>query len=292
MPRTNTEAFTKKGFVDFTKKLMCPGGNYREVKKSTIKASIRPTATYKMNTHIVEPFEVKYVIKNPVKFDTHAGVSGMRTQDVTIQDVQEPTKEINTTPIYAEDVYASHGSGATVRYVDHSHMDTDRYIQDTLHSSVQSKMSQSIQLTSIEDIFDVDIHTKDAMNISYTPLRTGHTKEDRIHKDLELQRRVLATTMATNKQRNIYARPQHEHQAIQKRNRPLAHVATNRGTIQRQSSMDLNSREYTLKPTLNAGGMTGRGSMPHHQQNSDVRLGETMQHARNRRVMEMQAERH
>jgi hypothetical protein len=290
MPRTNTTAFSKKGFVDFSKKLMCPGGNFREVKE-TIKACIRPTATYKMNTQIVEPFEVKYVIKNPVKFDPRAGVTGIRTQDITIQDVNTPTKEINTTPIYAEDVYAN-ASGYTVKYVDNSHMNTDRYLQDPLNSSVQSKMSRSIQITPIEDIFDVDIRTKDGMNISYTPIKTGHTKEESIHKDVELQRRVLATTVATNKHLNIYARPQYEHQSIQKRNRPIANAFTNHGTIEKQSSIDFNSRDYKLKPTINAGGISGRGQMPHKQINSDIRLGETYQHARNRKVMEMQLGRH
>ena len=65
-PRTNTSAFTKKQFVDYTKKLTCPGGNYRAVTDSKLKACVRPTATYKTNPQYVEPFEVKYVIKNPV----------------------------------------------------------------------------------------------------------------------------------------------------------------------------------------------------------------------------------
>jgi len=88
MPRTNTTAFSNPGFVDFTKKLVCPGGGYREVKATTLKASIRPTATYRLDTPLVEPFEVKYVIKNPTKFDKQAGVSGIRTIDLTSQIVQ------------------------------------------------------------------------------------------------------------------------------------------------------------------------------------------------------------
>ena len=287
MPRTNTSAFTKPGFVDFTKKLACPGGNYRSIKETTLKACIRPTATYRLDAPPVEPFEVKYVIKNPTKFDGQAGVSGIRTQDLTTQDVQEPTKEINTTPVYAEDVYANR-SGETVRYVDNSHLNTERYIQDTLHSSVQSKRSQSIQITPIEDIYDVDIHTKDAMNIAYTPVKTGHMKEDHIHKDMELQRRVLAATVATNKQRNIYARPQIEHQQVQKRNRPIAHAVANRGTTGRQSSIDLNSREVYLKPTISAGGMTGRGMMPQRNRTEEVQLRDTQQTEMNRKVMELQ----
>jgi len=260
-PRTNTQAFTQPGFADFTKKLVCPGGNYRSVKQETLKSCVRPTATYRIDNPLVEPFEVKYVIKNPVKFDPRAGVSGIRTRDLTTQEVVNPTKGVSESPLHVENIYANQ-SGETVRYVDNSHMNTDKYIQDVLHSSVQSKMSQSIQITPIDEIMNVDIHTKDPLNISYTAPKSGNTKDDYIHKDIELQRRVLATTMATNKQRNIYSRPSIQHQAIQKRNRPIAHATTNFGTIDRQSSADLNSREYKLHPTINAGSFTGRGQMP------------------------------
>lgn len=292
LPRVNTDAFSKPNFTDFSKKLMCPGGNYRAVKENTIKSSIRPTATYRLDAPLVEPFEVKYVIKNPTKFDKQAGVSGIKTQDLTSQIVQQPVKEVNTTPLHVENVYANHGSGETIRYVDNSHFDTDRYIQDSLHSSVQTKRSQSIQITPIEDIMNVDIHTKDAVNISYTPIKTGHTKEEHIHKDIELQRRVLAATMATNKHRDIYTRPEIQHQAEQKRNRPVANAMTNPGTIQRQNGMEFNDREYVLKPTINAGGMSGRGQMPLQHRNSDVYIGDSNQNTMNKKVMEMQLGRH
>lgn len=288
MPRTNTSAFSQPGFADFTKKLVYPGGNYREVKDDTLKACIRPTATYRIDAPLVEPFEVKYVIKNPVKFDNQAGVSGARTRDLTIQDIQEPTKEININPLQAEHVYANNGSSDTVRYVDNSHFDTERYIQDTLHSSVQTKRSKSIQITPIEDIFDVDIRTKDPMNVSYTPLKTGHTREDHIHNDLELQKRVVSASANTNKHNNIYHRPAIEHQAVQKRNRPIAHASTNHGTIQRQSTMDITNRGYNLKPTLSAGGMTGRGQKPMPTMNNDVHLADSNQTMMNKRVLEMQ----
>ena len=292
MPRTNTDAFTKPGFVDFTKKLICPGNNYRSIKEDTIKTSIRPTATYRLDAPLVEPFEVKYVIKNPTKFDNQAGVSGTRTQDITSQVVQQPTKEVNNNPLHVNNINAKHGSNETVRYVDNSHFNTDRYMQDSLHSSVQTKKSQSIQITPIEDIMNVDIHTKDTTNISYTPVKTGHTKEDHIHKDLELKRRVLATTMATNKHRNIHTRPEIQHQAVQKRNRPNACITSNHGTIQRQNGQEFNNREYVLKPTINAGGMSGRGSMPLQNRSEEVRLGDSNQNMMNKRVMEMQLGRH
>lgn len=288
MPRTNTRAFTKPGFVDFTKKMICPGGNYREIKEDTLKSCIRPTATYKIETPIVEPFEVKYVIKNPVKFDNHAGVSGARTQDLTLQDIQEPTHGINQNPLQSENVYTNYGSKDTVRYVDNSNFDTQHYIQDTLHSSVQTKRSKSIQITPIEDIFDSDIRTKDVRNISFTPLKSGHTREDFIHNDVELQKRVLDTEATTNKYRDIHVRPETQHQSEQKRNRPNAHAFTNHGTTQRQSTMDITNRGYNLKPTINAGGMEGRGQKPLQTMNNDVHIPDTNQTMMNKKVLEMQ----
>ena len=158
---------------------------------------------------------------------------------------------------------------------------------------VESKRSQAINITSLDDIFgSCDIRTKDAMNISHTPLKTGYTKEEHIHKDLELQNRVLAVTMATNKQRNIHVRPEQEYQAEQKRNRPVTSAITNIGTTQRQSGIDLNSRTYNLKPTISAGELTGRGQMPLREKNSDIKLQNSQQHTRNQKVLEMQLGRH
>ena len=322
MPRVNTDAFTKPGFADFSKKLQCPGGNYREVKEITLKGCIRPTATYRLDTPITEPFEVKYMIKNPNKFDERAGNTGIRTQDITNQDVKEPTKEINTAPLYAEDVYTNL-SGITFKYSDNSHLDTKRYIQDSMNIPVESKRSQAVNITSLDDIFgscDVrtkdamnipveskrsqavnitslddifgscDVRTKDSFNISHTPLKTGYTKEEHIHKDLELQNRVLAVTMATNKQRNIYVRPEQEYQAEQKRNRPVTAAATN---TQRQGGIDLNSRVYNLKPTISGvGGFEGKVQMPSRGIDSDIKLQKSQQSTRNEKILEMQLGRH
>ena len=262
-PRTTTSNFTQPSFIDFSKKLRCPGGDYREVKEKTLKTSIRPTATFKMNSQIVEPFEVKYVIKNPTKFDSRAGISGIRTQDLTTQEVSEPTKSIYENPLNIENVYTNQGTNDTIKYVDNSHFNTDRYIQDTLHSSVQSKLSSSIQVTPIEDIIDVDIRTKNPINISYTPLKPGYTKEDYIHDDFELDRRVIHAEAITNKNNpNIFIRHEIEHQPEYKRNMPTHNIATNHGTTSRLSNLDAHDREYHLKPTINAGGYEGRGQIP------------------------------
>ena len=55
LPRTATSSFTKKGFVDFSKKTICQsdtGDEYRAIKDSSqiLKACVRPTATYQLNS--------------------------------------------------------------------------------------------------------------------------------------------------------------------------------------------------------------------------------------------------
>ena len=348
-PRTNTDAFTQPGFIDFSKKLICPGTTYREVKQDTLKTCVRPTATYRLDTPLTEPFEIKYVIKNPVKFDSSAGSSGIRTQDLTTQDVKEPGKGLYENPIHVKVVpnrsgetvrYADNSemnterylqdplhtnvqinrsgettryvdnsemdterylqdplhtnvqinrAGETTRYADNSHFDTDRYLQDPLNKSIQSKKSQSIHITPIEDIMNLDAHTKDSIHISYTAPKTGNTKEDHIHDDISLQRRTIMTSAPTNKQLNIYVRPQVQYQSEQKRNRPLASAITNHGTVQHQSIDNLSSREFKLNPTISAGSFTGRGQIPLQKRISSINDNiETEKAVMGKKVMEMQ----
>jgi hypothetical protein len=314
-PRVNTSAFTKPGFADFTKKMVCPGGKLRAIVESPLHTFIRPTATYKIETPINQPFEVKYVIKNPVKFDKEAGSSGKRFQDFVIQSNLEPYSHVNSDRMAIDSNINK--SGDTVRYVDNSHLNTDKYIQDTLHSSVQSKRSKSIQInnsnldtdrylqdslahsvssnknrsaqiTPIEDIMNLDIRTKDPLNFSYTAPKSSHDKQNYIHKDKELQRRVMRMTAATNKTRNIHYRPSTEHFRVQKRNRPIAHGSTNRGSMVYQSTNDINNRNYPLKKTINAGGMMIKGHVPSHVGSHDYPTLDSRRSQMNQRVMEMQ----
>lgn len=257
-PRINTQAFTKPCFVDFTKKLSIPTPDLREVKNDTLKACVRPTAVYRIETPITEPFGVKYVIKNPIKVGAN---SGIRTIDTTTQQVQDPTKNINTNPLHAN-AYANSGSSATVKYADNSDINIERFVQNPLHSSVQSNKYRPVQITPIEDIMDLDIRTKDINNISYTAPMSGNEKDDRLHKDLELQRRVILSTAATNKHRDIYTRTAIEHEKTLTRNTPLTEINLNHGLSKIQTGVDNNSREYNLRPTISAGGYEGTFSKP------------------------------
>jgi hypothetical protein len=86
LPRVWTSSFSQPGFTDFSKKAICQsdtGKEYRNIKKAEqlLRGCIRPTATYQLETPILENYEVKHVIKNPLHVSGHSGI--------------EPGKKIN-----------------------------------------------------------------------------------------------------------------------------------------------------------------------------------------------------
>lgn len=323
-PRVNTKAFSNKGFVDFTKKLRCPGGNYKEILKSKLKTCIRPTAVYNISHQAIEPFEVKYVIKNPTLIDSQAGKTGVRTRDLTMLNNIEPKSSITNERVQAENVYANKSTNknsnnnksrlktdiyiqdalhsnvisnkSTNKHTNkNSELKTDRYIQNVVYNDVVSNKSKSSNVTSIEDLigFNVNEHTKDAVNIAYTPLKTGNTTDGQIHnhEDLHLDRRVLQAEAITNKRENIYKRQEIQYQSEQKHNRPIASATSNFGINNKQSNKDLNSRDYKLKPTINAGEFSGRAQIPGQKQHNEVKLRTSNKYNMNKQIQQMKADR-
>jgi hypothetical protein len=109
---------------------------------------------------------------------------------------------------------------------------------------------------------------------------------------MELQRRVLATSVVANKAENIHVRNQHEYQKEQKNNRPNTNASTNFGTTSIQQGFELNSRQAKLHPTLSLGNFEGKAQKPLLFQNSDVQIGDSERNVRNKKILEMQMNRH
>lgn len=284
-PRTNTTAFTKKGFIDYSKTLFENSCDFRSIKDELLQAHIRPTATYNIQTPIDEPYDIKNYIKEVTKFDSHAGNSGVRTMDLTTTEVKTPLKEINEESLNPENVSTNAGSSGTVVYNNLStDINRDKYIQDTLHSFVETKRTKNINNKSLEELINVDIQTKDAHNISYTPIKTGYTNEEFITKDVNLNRTVLKGEQFTNKGLNIYKKPEYVNQIVRKNNRPNTSTITNSGTNNMRSFVDHNSRDYKLKYTVSPGGMSGRGTKPRNNQNSEIHIPENNRYKMNKTI--------
>jgi hypothetical protein len=134
-PRVFFKQDTNPSLPDYSKKMLTCGEakDYKAVKTETLRASIRPTVRYKMNTAIQEPFEIKYSIQPVLNI---SATSGTRTRDITSQFVKTPTKEIDTNNMHA---YAQSNKNQD-RYINNSTFKTDKYIQESnVHSAETNK---------------------------------------------------------------------------------------------------------------------------------------------------------
>ena len=281
LPRIWTTAFTKPGFVDFSKKMMSCGTaeTTKEVKNSLLKASIRPTATYKIETPLKEPFEVKYVIQPSLKKSYTAPKS---STDQTTQIVINPTKNINRDNIHS----FAQSNIQDIRYVDNNDFNPDRYLQDTNTHEVNTNMGSHIQVSSIDDIFDLSgIRTKDAINVNYITPISGGEKVDYIHDNIELDRVMPNHSASTNISRNEHKVLNHEYMIDLERNTPLTNMSINHTGI---GDTNKTSREYYLHEKPQYGGFDGRAQMPMLNRNQQIPENfESDKSKMNRKIEEM-----
>ena len=286
LPRVWTEAYTQPGFVDFSRKLRGPiiAECAKEI-QHPIKASIRPTAVYKINKPIHPDIKVEYVIQNPIKIQ---GVSGMRTMDITNQVVKKPQA-----PIIDENMHVIANSNLVDarQYIQNNNlMDTSKYIQDNTNpQNVFSNLSSNVHSTSIEDILDMpQMPIKDITTINHTASCSGNEKIDYIHKNIELDRSLPEYNITSNvSNNNMRITNQHEYQMELGRNIPSTSFTSNIGGMG-----DINnsrSTVKTLKPTISGSNMEsfeGRGGIPSIQRQQQPTISESQKARTSRIVMD------
>ena len=260
MPRNTTSAFTKQGFVDFSKKMRTCGTseNTKEVNTTMLKGCVRPTAVYKLETPLSEPFEVKYVIQPVIKKSAN---SGLRTMDITQQHVGKPTKEIDVQPIHA----MARSNFKENRHIDNNEFNPDRYIQDTNAHSVHSNISSNKHSTNLENIFDrsdIPVHEEILHSSMIAPI-SGVEKIKYLHKDINKKRVLPKYNARTNiVNPTIHKRMDHINNIKLERNMPKNSFTSNpmiRGeTIQP-------SRDVHLAEKLQPGGYSNSGFIPRYK---------------------------
>ena len=195
LSRVWTSAHTQPGFVDYSKKKRSclSAEKTKEVRTKTIKACIRPTATYNVQNPIAEQFKVKYVINK--KLNTSA-TSGTRAMDITQRVVKQPTKELYARPLHATVVTKQINPQI---YVNTSTLNTDKYIQNAIVNSASTNTSSKKHYTNIEDIFDLsDLPVKDIKTNNYTAPKSGSDYTNYIHDKVVLERNMPEYQATTN----------------------------------------------------------------------------------------------
>ena len=287
LPRVWTSAFSNPEFTNYAKRQGCPK-NPKAIKKDIVSTCVRPTAVYNIETPLKEPYDVKYVISNPVTVTAHSGV---RTIDKTQQVVKNPTKEVNY-ELEHYHVEASHGSNITEKALENK-LNTKKYLQDPNYSEVLSNPSRIAHTTSLENLGDFDIRLKKPHYTDYRTPISSLGAENYIHDDVVLKRRAPHHTATTNKNNPHIFKSQVPQVLPQlNRNRPMTSAYAHPGLRVKDLTQDEHSeRSYNrLAPRANRGGFLNRGTKPmvDHVQNNELAYIDPRRQAFNKKIWEMQ----
>jgi len=287
LPRVWTSSYTKPGFADFTRKLMCPTGKERQTKteKEMRRGSIRPTMAFKLETPIVENYEVKNVIRNPLQVSVS---SGLVSQKRINGEIGAPAKMVHD-PMRTE--YNVNIGGHMTKDPELFHMNTDRYTHDMLYGDNNTNLSTNFGGTPIDQLYNVNTQEriKDRLEISHDTIHTGYTKHEYIHDDIELERTLPHYESRTNSGQNIYKRTEEQ---ISEReyyqNRPSVQVETGTRTLQK---FDAENRSYNLRPTINAGSFESIPTIPTANRENNLENFDIDKSRMRQRVYDMQHDR-
>lgn len=258
LPRCNTKAFTQPGFKDFSKRLRTCGTSLqtREVKNQVIKTDIRPTAVYKVQPSL-EPFEIKYEIKDVISNNVNAGVRG---RDNKIQFNGNGKGYVLNNPIHADAI----ANLRKDKYVNSSKFDTTKYIQQInpgeMITNTGSNRMGNTSIDSLVDLSEVSRTVKpEVLNHNYIGTKKGTERVFYDHKDVQMDRNLPLHHGRTNKiDRSKMRVNQHDYMQELDRNKPLAdREGFNYNNI--KGSRDHGSREAYLPPTLKLGGFESKG---------------------------------
>lgn len=285
LPRVWTSSFTQPGFADFSKKAVCPGTDEdtRGVKKPNqmLKACVRPTATYQIETPITETYEVRNVIKNPIMI---SGNSGKKYRTQFNGEFGQPAKQVISQPL-RPDINVNQ-VGDHIQDADLSHFDTERYTHEVLEGEIHSNRSKNVHVTAIEDVLN-GVKIKEGFVIDYETPHSGYEKNDYIHGDIDLERALPYYESRTNSGLNIHKQSEHELEREYTVNRPTTVAETNKGrdvqTIDR-----ISNRNYILKPTVHGGEFIGRANMPSVYHENNIQDFDSEKVRMRQRVYEMQ----
>jgi len=258
MARKTTHINVNKSNVDYSKKLRECGTdqNTIQVKKATIKTSIRPTAVYKIQRSAEKPSDVKHAIYSRINVSAN---SGRRTRDITSQHVQTPTNNILNNNIH---MYANTNPSDLNVIYNTSNMDTERFLQDTNSHSATTNIVSNLNISNIHDVSDLSnlqSNIQSLSNVNYTTNKQGFDKIEYIHSDKELENNLPHYNAQTNKSENIYKNIRHENVLQLENNKP--NVQCN-SQISGNKQVFNSSRKVVLPRTLELGGYNNATSEP------------------------------
>ena len=196
--RPTTKAYTNPEVIDYTKRpnACVTAKNAKEIRTTTLKGNVKPTAVYRVEKPMQKPHDVKYTVQPKIKTCAHTNVSKLEHLKKINGEARTQTRDVVT---HAK---ARTNAGDTSKYiVGDTHMDTTRYVQDVNAHAVSSNTSSKMHAEDIEyisDLFGVSVRDQ-ALTIPYATNTTGVARTKYIHEDIKLARNMPEGSMRTNR---------------------------------------------------------------------------------------------
>jgi hypothetical protein len=263
LPRTNTKAWTQKGFINYAASKSCAPKKMRQVHEEPIRTSVRPTAIITIGQHLVEPFEIRQVIENPIRTSAYSGTG---TRDITQKKnsdingrVQDKLRGNITT-----NIDAPRGTGII------KNLDPAKFIANVKYSTVipNKRVQKTLQIENLNG----ELPVKDVINF---PTTSGFSRPNseplKSNLPYELKRLVPQHELNTSKGRNIYIRKEVDNKYNFKRNLPLTSAGTSKGLNYGRDCFAGLPRDKKLKRKIRpTDGFEGKATVPKYNQRTNV----------------------
>ena len=266
LPRTNTKAWTQKGFIDYAKARRCPPKKMRQVVEERVRTSVRPTATVtigqSLSKHLVEPFQIRQVIDNPVRTTASSGTG---TRDFTQKKNSDVNGRVQDKLIgnVVTNINAPRGTGLA-KDINPANFVADVTYSNVIPNKIARKTLQAEHPTG-------ELPLKEAINF---PASSGYSRPNseplKSNTPYELKKLIPDHQFTAPKARNIYVRKQADNEYQFERTLPLTSVGTSKGLNYGRDCFGVSSRDKKLKRKIRPdGGFEGKATVPKYNQRSN-----------------------
>jgi len=263
LPRTNTRAWTQKGFIDYAKSRRCPPKKMRQVQEDPIRTSVRPTATLTIGQQLVEPFEIRQVIDNPIRTVAYSGTG---TKDITQKKNSAVNGRVQNKLVgnVVTNINAPRGTGIT------KDLDPAKFVADVKYSNVIP--NKFVRKTLQVENLDGELPVKDVINF---PTTSGFSRPNseplKSNTPYELKKSVPRHEFITPRGRNIYVRKEADNEYKFERNLPLTSAGTSKGLDYGRDCFAGGTRDKKLKRKIRPmEGFEGKATVPKYNQRTNV----------------------
>jgi hypothetical protein len=227
--RKNTNVYTKPHLIDFSKKgkIYTKDTNQKEVRKKILEISAKPNSSFKLETPLSKPYETKYNVKDNLLISAD---SGIRTMNITEQNVQTPYNTINDSKIHLYDVNPNINVN---KYVFNSTLNTEPYVLDNIHYSVDTNISDNTVYVN-NTIMDTERFLQDNINgnISYNTNISSNNSFDHDTNNIIDQKFIKTKDINnidyfTNISQNIHKQISPDNEILLSRNLPEHNINSN-----------------------------------------------------------------